>query len=545
MKKSILIFAFISGSAGLSAQSIEQGEKQLYYERYQSAEITFRQLVQQQPPNAAAWNGLTTTYLLQDKENEAVNAIRTARASLANEPLYEVAYGYVLLHQGKKDSAALYFNRALDQTREKDATILSSIAQAHIDAKSGDAAYAIDLLNKAIKREKQDARLSVLMGDAYRKANNGSEAYKAYKEAIEKDGKYAAAYHRIGEIFISQKNKEVYLDYFNQAIAADPAYAPSHYRLYAHEFYYNPTKAMQHYQAYAANSDASIQNSYDLADLLYIGKQYDQAIAKANEVLKAEGDKVQPRLYKLIGYSHAELKDTTKALSFMQKYFEKEADSNIVSRDYASLAQFYGVSEGNDSLTALYYAKAVDLEKDSALLRSYYRELSTLASAKKDYSSMAKWLELYYQGNEKATNLDLFNWGIAHYRAGEYNLADSVFGIYVAKYPEQSFGYYWQAKSKALQDKDMEQGLAISTYQKLVEVLAQTPSDANYKNWMVEAYSYLAAYEANTQKDYAEAVDYFEKLLEVDPENESAKKYISLLEKDAKDTTKEAKDSSK
>lgn len=538
MKKCLFIIAFLSGSAVVGAQSLEEGEKQLYYERYESAENTFRQLVQQQPANAAAWNGLMTTYLLQDKEEEALNTIRTAPASLVNEPFYEAAYGYVLLHEGKNDSASLYFNRALDQTREKDATLLASIAAAHIDAKSGDAAYAIGLLEKAIKREKRDARLSVLLGDAYRKAGNGSEAYKAYKDAIDKDSKYAAAYHRIGEIFVSQKNKEVYLDYFNQAIASDPAYAPAHYRLYAHEFYYNPAKAMQHYQAYAANSDPSIKNSYDLADLLYIGKQYDQAIAKADEVLKAEGDKVQPRLYKLIGYSHAELKDTAKALSFMQQYFEKEADSNIVSRDYASLAQFYGAAAGNDSLTALYYAKAVDLEKDSALLRSYYRELSALASANKDFSSMGKWLGLYYNGNEKATNLDLFNWGIAHYRAGEYGLADSVFGLYVAKYPGQSFGYYWQAKSQSLQDKEMEQGLAIPTYQKLVEVLAQNPSDANYKNWMVEAYSYLAAYEANNQKDYAEAVDYFEKLLEVDPGNESAKKYIAILEKDVKDSSK-------
>ena len=49
----------------------------------------------------------------------------------------------------------------------------------------------------------------------------------------------------------------------------------------------------------------------------------------------------------------------------------------------------------------------------------------------------------------------------------------------------------------------------------------------------MEAYAYLAAYEANTEKDYAQAVDYFEKVLEVDPENESARKYIAILEKDA------------
>jgi tetratricopeptide (TPR) repeat protein len=42
----------------------------------------------------------------------------------------------------------------------------------------------------------------------------------------------------------------------------------------------------------------------------------------------------------------------------------------------------------------------------------------------------------------------------------------------------------------------------------------------------------LAAYEVNTKKDFARAIDYFEKVLEMDPENESAKKYIGILEKD-------------
>jgi tetratricopeptide (TPR) repeat protein len=81
----------------------------------------------------------------------------------------------------------------------------------------------------------------------------------------------------------------------------------------------------------------------------------------------------------------------------------------------------------------------------------------------------------------------------------------------------------------------MKEGLAIPTYQKLIEVLEKDTTDANYKKWVVEAYGYLAAYETNTEKDYAEAVDYFEKVLEVDPENADAKKYIALLEKSLTD----------
>ena len=45
------------------------------------------------------------------------------------------------------------------------------------------------------------------------------------------------------------------------------------------------------------------------------------------------------------------------------------------------------------------------------------------------------------------------------------------------------------------------------------------------------AYTYLAAYETNTEKDYAEAIGYFGKILEMDPGNEDAIKYIAILEK--------------
>jgi tetratricopeptide (TPR) repeat protein len=196
------------------------------------------------------------------------------------------------------------------------------------------------------------------------------------------------------------------------------------------------------------------------------------------------------------------------------------------------MANLYRAVEGKEDSVLAFYEKAAAMEKDSTALFGYYKNLSNLAKSKKDYASQAQWLGKYYDGNDKASNVDLFNWGLANYLSENYAMADSVFGLYVKKYPEQSFGYYWQAKANASLDKEMVNGTAIPYYKKLVEVMQADTANANYKKWMVEAYAYLAAYEANTEKDYAEAVGYFEKVLEVDPENGDAKKYISLLEAD-------------
>jgi tetratricopeptide (TPR) repeat protein len=535
MKKLIFSNVMIFVVAVAGAQSLEQANQHLYYERYASAENTFHKVLSSDPDNAVAWNGLTEAYLLQHELDKLSDSIKLAPSSVQSEPYYKVAQGALLLQQNNPAAASNLFKEALENTKEKDARILAGVAEAHIDAKAGDANYAIELLHKAIKRDKKEASFYVLLGDAYRKLNNGTEAFKAYQQAIDKNDKYAEAYHKIGEIFLTQKNAELYTEYFQKALAADPDYAPALYQLYVYEFYRNPVKAMDYYKQYVAKSDASVQNEYDMADLLYLNKQYSAAIQKANALITTEGEKVKPRLYKLIGYSYAGEKDTAKAISYMQQYFAKEVDSNFIAKDYTSMGDFYTSQSGQDSLAMVYYGKALDKEKDSAVLYGGYKKMAQLSKDRKDYASEAQWLGKFYTGNEKASNLDLFYWGIAHYRAENYPMADSVFAMYVAKYPEQGFGYYWQAKSKALQDKEMKEGLAIPMYEKLIEVLQKDTADANYKKWMVEAYGYLAAYQVNTHKNFQAAIDYFNKLLVVDPDNADAKKYIAMLEKNLSD----------
>jgi tetratricopeptide (TPR) repeat protein len=535
MKKFILFLTFLTGVVGLKAQSVEQGKQQLYYERYQSAENTFQQVLKQNPSDAEAWYGLTKAYIQQEKAHQAMEALTKAPEAIRSEPFYQVAMGAVLLQQGKKDEACSYFDQALKVTKEKDPAILSAVAEAQISAKAGDGNYAIELLNKAIKRDKDNPALYVKLGDAYHKQFNGTEAYKAYQKAIDVDGKYAAAYHRIGEIFLSQKNKDLYLEYFNKAIAADPNYAPSIYRLYAYEFYHDLAKALTYYKDYLSKSDRSDKADYELADLYYISKQYSDAIQKAKTILNKEGEKAQPRLYKLIAYSYAAEKDTTDALASMQHYFDKGADSTIIGRDYLTMGDLLAATPGKDSLAMGYYEKGVNMEKDSSVLYRYYRKLIDFAGDQKDFAAQAKWAEKYYEGNPKATNVDLFNWGLANFRAENYVAADSVFGLYVSKYPDQSYGYYWQAKSKALQDPGMKEGTAVPTYEKLITVLEKDTTNVNYKKWLVEAYSYLAAYKTNTEKDYAGAVSYFEKVLDLDPTNADAKKYIAMLERSLAD----------
>jgi tetratricopeptide (TPR) repeat protein len=530
MKKITILILFSVISILSVAQTQAEAEKFLYNERLKSAENSFHILLERQPDNAKAWLGLVQTYLLQQNPAAARDTLVYAPAAIYGNPYYHIANGAILLSENNSDKARIEFNKALDtRKKRKNAATLYAIAEVNLNSKNGDLDYALNLLNKAIKRKKSNERLHVLKGDIYRKLKDGNEAYIAYNDALKINQHYAPAFHRLGELFLSQNNPSVYLQYFRKSVEADPNYSPSLHKLYVYEFYVNPDKAMEYYKRYVENADLTIDNEYEMADLLYLTHQYDNAIQKSKQILSTQ-QPAKPRLFKLIGYSYAEKGDTSKAIDYMNKYFESENDSNFIVKDFESMGDFYLSTEINDSLATLYYEKALDLDRDTASMIKYIQKLADIARGNKDYATEAKWRQKYYSFSNRPSNVDLFNWGLANYRHENYLMADSIFTLYTEKYPDQSYGHYWLAKTKALEDSMMTEGLAVPVYERLIQTLERDSTDKNFDNWMVEAYGYLAAYSANTLKNYPRAIDLFRQLLKVDPDNQSAQKYIAILE---------------
>jgi cytochrome c-type biogenesis protein CcmH/NrfG len=530
MKKVLFASMIMLIMGGLKAQSMADARKMLYYERYDAAAHQLKALLKADPNNAEGWWLLTQVYLHRHQLQQIRDSLQQMPVSLCEQPFALCAKGQILLEQHQKDSAAVYFNKALAITREKDPVILSAIAQAHQEADSGDAQYAVELLSKAIKREKHNPELYVEMGDAYRKLGDGSQSYQSYQDALAENGKYAKALYKTGKIFVTQNNPDQYLKYFNAAVAADSLYGPACYELYYHYYFRDVNKAMDNLNHYIAVSDPGIRNDYLVTDLLYASRKYQEALQKAQQLIDQLGGTSEPRLYKLVAYSYKELRDSARALNFMQTYFRRQSDTGFVVKDYETMGEIYDMLNRPDSAVS-YYVKASNLENDSSERIVYAKKIAGLYKTQEDYSNQALWLGKYYQGNSKATNLDLFNWGLASYMAKEYPMADSIFGMYETKYPEQDFGYYWRARSDAAIDTAMQTGMAIPHYLKLIEIVGKDTTNRTNRKHLIESYGYIAAYKANTEKDYAGSIDYFEKLLELDPTNSDARKYVGILKK--------------
>lgn len=549
MKRLTAICLCLAVSGTALSQEVKDAAQALYYKKYQTAQQTLHKIISANPANAEAWYWLSQAYIQSGNTAGLRDSLSKAPEPVKNDPFYKVAWGALLQQGTHPDSATAFFEEALKETKQKNAAILTGIAQSHIDAKAGNATYALELLEKAGKREKKDPAIDVLMGDAHRKLGNGSEAYKKYMEAFNKDEKYAAASFQLGKIFVAQKNPQLYLKYFEDAVAADPNYTPALYELYYHYYFVDAAKAKSYFEQYVAKSDPSKENDYLYADLLYLGKDYQQAIVKTKQLIEADKEKASPRLYKLMAYSYLGNQDSATALAYMSQYLSKEADSNYVTKDFITIADLYAAKDGMEDSARLYYEKALQKNTDTTAQYAFYKKLADLNKTLKNNSQRALWMGKYYQGNSRATNLDLFNWGVAHYQAQEYAMADSVFGMYTTKYPEQGFGFYWRARSNVAIDTSMELGLAIPHYEQLIGILEKDSSlSATDKKWLVESYSYIAAHKTNVQKDYATAIQYLQKVLQVDPANQDAQKYITILEKTVNNkqtADKEASDTSK
>ena len=489
------------------------------------------EIIQKDKRNAEAWFLLTTCYLHENKMKAIEDSFKLIPNDVDNIALIECAKGGLDLKTGHKEEASQLFKTALLYSNEKDPLILLDVAESNLNSDSGNINYAIDCLNKAVKKDKSNALLYIDLGDAYRKLRDGQGTYKAFNKALEIDPGNAEALYKLGLLFVSQNNPEQYLKYFYEATNKDPHYGPAWYALYYYFYFRDPGKAMEYLQHYMSCSDKNSEDDYRMTDLLYLSKQYDAALRNAMGLLKNKDSASDARLYKLIAYSYNGLNDSANALEYMRLYFNKAPDTSFILKDMETMGDLYSRFPGKSDSAAEYYIKASCFEKDSVKKTSYYKTIAGLYKKIKDYRHEAEWLGKYYKSDTSATNTDLFNWGIALYLSEDYKNADSVFSCYAKKYPDQTYGYYWAARSNAAIDTTMEGGIAIPDYEKVIELMLQESPDKQNKKWLIEAYGYIAAYKANIQKNYREAIDFLEKVVELDPGNVSAKNYIEILKK--------------
>ncbi|HEY4206713.1 MAG TPA: tetratricopeptide repeat protein [Puia sp.] len=543
IRLSLLVAALTGLCGGTMAQSVDQGKKFLYYQRYKSANDVFDKILASNPNNIEAiyWKGQT---LLEMKDSTAAGDLYSkALQTNGTAPLLLAGMGEVELHMGKAQDARQRFETAISLSKGKDIDVLNAVADANIDPKSGDATYAIEKLNQATQVKKfNDPHTYVLMGDAYRKLIDGGNAVTSYNKALTIDPKLAEAKYKIGKVYLTQNNKDYFLPAFEEAVQADPAYAPAYYELFYYWYYHDVNKAQDYLDKYVANADPGPDVEFLKIDYKYAASKFAEARTAAQAMITQMGDKAIPRLYKLVAYCCDTLQDVACATQYMTTYFQKQDTASILGADYAEMAKIQG--KGADSATKVQaignYKLAIakdTLPENKAKYLAAGIDLSKKIGYKQGVAELAA---IEYASKKDPNQTDVYNWGIANYQAGNFKTADSIFcGIYETKWPNEIFGYLWCARSKVAQDDSVgSQGLAVEAYDKLAAISRALDSTAHaagsadstkYKSQAIIAYSQNAGYYNNIKKDKETAIVYLNKILEIDPSNADAKRFIEIL----------------
>lgn len=549
MKKTILALllgAFFS-SAALS-QSVSEGVKFLYYQRYESAISTLEKVVASKPKEVPGIYWLGQAYIAQygvsGNKNDLKKAETLYQKALSegvNDPYLWIGMGHVELLQGKNAEARQRFEAAITNTKGKrgaeNPDILNAIGRAEADGGSqiGDPQYGIDVLTRAKAIDLTNPDIDMNLGLNYLKlsSDKGGDAVEAFRDATVRDPKYAAAYWRIGRVYRSQNNVPSMNEWFGKAISADPTFAP----VYLDYFnFYQETDinvAKEFLDKYVANADKDCNTEFFVGDYLFRAGKYQESLAKADEMSRSEC-KDYPRLPLLYSYDYNRLGDSAKSLSYLQQFLNTISPDQLKPADYIFAGRVFKGISGYEDSAVTYFAKAVETD---TVLKNKLQYIDSIAFLYKKLNMPAErfsWLKKSYSMNPNPSNRDIYDLGDAALAQKEFGLADSMFQKYQEKYPDQIYGY--KGLVDVAQAMDTTGAAAVIPMNNYINFLMK--DTAKYAASIAYYHALLGGYYINEKKDYDSSIMEFQKALQYDSSNAQYKQYLNILIK-ARDKRKD------
>jgi tetratricopeptide (TPR) repeat protein len=541
MKKlTTLLLAVLFTGKLLLAQTVDDARKSLYYGRTTSAKQALEKLVQANSKNAEAIYWLGQTHLANEDIPAARQAYQNALTAGVNDPLVWVGMGHVELLDGKKDAARQRFEAAITNSitkKKENPAILNAIGRANADgpANTGDPAYAIEKLKKAIELDPNNADAYTNLGINYLKLgpDQGGNAYEAFTNALRVDPKFARANFRLGKIFQSQGNAEKFIDYYNKAVTADPSFAPAYLELYDYYSLRDVNAARGFLESYIANSDKDCNTEYFYADYLFRSGKYQESLDKAKAMASGACSNY-PRLKVLYAYNYDRLGDSVQARSNIESYLNSLDPAKVTDKTTLGQTYLFGASvlkkfPGGEEVAINYLKKALEFDTARATRFTYMDTIASLYRRKGDMQERLNWLQQSFQTNPNPTNLDIYNLADAAIDTRNFALADSMSQMYVKKYPTQEYGYVLLTRAAKAGDADSSKGTAFDEVQQYIDFLKQDPAKNASK--IKYQYYYIASAAADKMKDYPKALTAVNSILEVDPEDTFAKQAKPVLEK--------------
>ncbi|MBV9988233.1 MAG: hypothetical protein JO301_11160 [Chitinophagaceae bacterium] len=504
MKKivSLMLTAFIAVQC-LTAQ-VPEGIKYMNYARYKSARDAFQKAYNANPKDAQTIYWLGQSILATDGATPATpQQLQEAKAlyqkglqETGSDPWLLVGMGQIeLMEGGDLNSAKQKFEQAITastatsgKTKGKpNPAILAAIGRANASLPSGkgDNVYAIDKLKQAAVLDPANADIYINLGINYLKmgGENGGEAVKAFQEALARDPKNAFAYYRIGKIYQSQNNKELFEQNFNSAIGVDPAFPQVYNALFDYYASRDVNKAKEYLDKYIANADKSPENDVYLAEYLFRAQKNQESLAKLKEVeAAAGGSKNLPAINLLYAYNYDRLGDSVQAKANLEKYFANPA-SKIRPEDYELAVTVFSKFPGSETTAISYLEKAMANDTSKVNRIAYQGQIATLYGKAKMYPQQLDAIQkqIALKGNgAPMSEFDYYTLTSTAFNAKLYPQTIDYAKAYIKAFPDKTQPFRFYKLAAIASDPDSTSGTGVD-YLNTLDSIYLTMDKEKYK----------------------------------------------------------------
>lgn len=536
------IFSLLLG--GMALTGFAQGGYQDGVDYYNADRFDKAKTILEKTLNDPSTNKAVSYFYLGElalDENNPTAAADNFNKGVQADPAYGYNYvglGQIALKNGNKSEAERNFKQALEGNK-KDASVMAAIARAYFNVDPTAYAKEIDkYIANALKVSKnKEAQVYVLKGDMAKGTDIG-QAAGFYEQAIiydEESGdinpqayvKYANLYNKVNPDFAIGKLVELNEKLPTSALAQSEL-AEKYYD--GNQF----TKAAEQYGKYIKNPNHFQGDEQRYSGLLYFGKKYQESLDVANQVLAADPD--NEYMQRMVMLNKAALKDFAGAEEAAKKLFA-HSNAKFTATDYTTYGDVLGeLQRPQEAIDAYMKAYNLNPEKNKQILSN----ISSMYTDLQDYQKAAETMQQYVDAGDASLN-DYFtlsnrykNLGISLPEGSPERAEAANNGI---KYVDMAIesaankGPLYRNKATLMMIRDGAEITPdlVQTYKDMLAAYDEDPANkTKYADAYKSAYNNLANYYLKAG-DKEQAKAYFEKFLEIDPENQALRDYIQKM----------------
>ena len=416
---------------------------------------------------------------------------------------------------------------------KKNVDVITAIGRAYLDVK--DTVNAQKYADLALKRDNHYGEAYILCGDIQAAKDNGGEAASWYNQATMMDPKNPEGYRRYALAYskVSPSSAAAKLEELRKQVPGYPV------DIIMADIYQNANKidkAVEYYKKVDPSKMTEAQIVNFALDYFLQG-DFSNSLQVASGALQKYPK--SPALNRIAFFDLTNLKRFDEALSYADELFNQSENAKITESDYLYYGYAYMGKNDYDNAIAM-FNKSYELNTDNEQDKSdALKNIATAYESKGDLVNATAAYDKYLKSLKEITAYDLGNLASMYQKHAEslkgtekdeaLKKADEIWGQIADKFPSVAdVATYNRAHIAYSMDPDTKLGLAKPHYEKLAELInAKSQKSDSDKSRLVECYRYLGYYYL-LKNDKSTSDGYWHKVLELDPENATAKQALGI-----------------